>query len=242
MLRKRPKGSFLSCPRTFVSKAFVFQTLTAKSASNFKHLQTSVQSCPGMKSSTMQFCAWRSILSKRRISLKIAGPLVVQVDPAGCFFPCTCGSLPCVHSCCHNVSKIISKIIQVIILFSSRRTDQGSLSEQRRTELSPRSKNPSWSAAPPRPRPVPKRLLSWHTLPRKVPKGVCCGQTRPKAWPCPCKAIEPWVQMPGSPWCAKESASHLTIKWLSMNLCHEMTRTASGVWWVLLTTTLGSCS
>jgi hypothetical protein len=36
------------------------------------------------------------------------------------------------------------------ILFSSRRTDQGSLSEQRRTELSPRSKNP-WSAVLPTP-------------------------------------------------------------------------------------------
>lgn len=54
---KGQKAHFSPVPELSYQKRFVLQTLTAKSASNFKHLQTSVQSCPGMKSSTMQFCA-----------------------------------------------------------------------------------------------------------------------------------------------------------------------------------------
>ena len=92
-----------------------------------------------------------------------------------------------------NISKIVSKIIRVYYLASDHRIKAVFLNNTGLCFLPRGSKKPSWSAPPP----VPKRLLSWHTLPRKVPKGVCCGQTRPKARPCPCKAIEPWVQMPG---------------------------------------------
>ena len=41
---------------------------------------------------------------------------------------------------------------------------------------------------------LPKRLLSWHTLPLIWPKGRCTGQTFPAAWPRPTGSATPLNQ------------------------------------------------
>lgn len=153
----------------------------------------------------------KSIECKHRISFKITRPLIVQVDPApGSVEKLALQTRP---TLARRINKTVAEpSLSKMTWHKHLQNPQKHLPNLARHGF-PHSKDNSifsdgkkncvffrWNSQihnfthlfPP----VPKRLLSWHTLPRKVPKGVCCGQTRPKARPWPCKAIDPWVQMP----------------------------------------------